>query len=105
MARFRHLALSLLALVGLLSTLGWTTAAPACPLRDRAAPMAMRHGHQAPRPALGGDMGVCGVCLAVMPSLAIVELRPLAPLAPLIAHLLPLSGIASALDPPPPRAG
>jgi hypothetical protein len=64
----------------------------------------MHHGHQAPRAALGGDMPVCGVCLAVLPSVAIIELRPLAPFALLVARLLPLSGIASALDPPPPRS-
>lgn len=104
MARFRHLALTMLALLGLVSTLGWTTPASSCPLKAQASHVAMHHGHQAPRPSLNGDMPVCGVCLAVLPSIAIIELRPLMPFAPLVARLLPLSGFASALDPPPPRA-
>ena len=103
MARFRHLGLTLLALIGLFSTLGWSMAAPACPVRAQASHMAMPHGHHAPRPSFGGDMPVCGVCMAVLPQITLIELHPLLPLAPLVARLLPLSGFASALDPPPPR--
>jgi hypothetical protein len=105
MAQPRRLALTLLVLLGLLSTLGWTTGAPAGSLREEASQAAKHHQHQAPRAPLSGDMPVCGVCMAVLPPIAMIELRPLMPLVPLIARLLPLSGMAPALDPPPPRAG
>jgi hypothetical protein len=65
----------------------------------------LHHPQQTPRAPLSGDMPVCGACMAVLPTLAMIELRPLMPFAPMVARMLPLSGIAPALDPPPPRGG
>ena len=78
--------LSILAVLGLVSTLGWNATAMACPL-DSAAP---------------GQL--CAVCIAVLSRpMQIASGTPI-PSAPVAARLRSLSGFDPALDPPPPRA-
>lgn len=109
MPRVRRMILSLLAVLGLLSTLGWNAAALACPL-DAAVTAHSDGCSHAPTPApakpqLPGNQGqVCAVCIAVLPPpMQIAQAAP-PPVAPAISHLHPLSGVDPGLDPPPPRA-
>jgi len=111
MPRFRRMLLSLLAVVGLLSTLGWNATAMACPLDSvtAAAPVAHNHGcaHATPpaKPQLPSHpWQLCAACIAVLPRpMQIASNAPL-PAAPHLSHFQSLSGIDPALDPPPPRA-
>ena len=103
MARVRHMLLSLLAILGLLTALGWTSAAAGCPLEPQAAMRMMHHSHHAPAAPMGRDVQACPACLAVLAVPAPVQVHAARPFAPLIAKLRPLFGIDPTLDPPPPR--
>jgi hypothetical protein len=111
MPRLRRILLSLLAVLGLMSTLGWNATAMACPLDNAptAASATHRHGcSHAPAPSrsqLPAQPGqLCAACIAVLPRPMQIASAAPAPAAPAASRLHPLSGIDPALDPPPPRA-
>src|SRR5437868_15307969 len=108
MPRARQLAVSLLAVLGLLSALGWSGASLAAPM-DSPAVMAMAQGDGcggaiSPNAPIGHDQQLCAICCAVLPSPLRIAGRSLIPATPLLGRLQPLSGIDPGLDPPPPRA-
>ena len=112
MTGVRHHLLALLAVLGLLSALGWTAGAAACPADPHPVmhadmPMAMNHQHQHGSGQAAPDehaMAACPACLAVMPSRATAD--PIAPagLAPLTLAPASFASFDPGLDPPPPRA-
>ena len=107
MSRARHLAVSLLAVLGLFTALGWSGASLAAPMDAPAMAHRDSCGHaigpaSRHRPmSLADEM--CATCCAVLPPLARVLPAALPLLAPAQARLQPLSGIDPGLDPPPPR--
>jgi hypothetical protein len=106
MPRFRRMLLSLLAVIGLMSTLGWNATAMACPLDTIARAHSDGCGH-APTPAKSQlpshAVQLCAACIGVLPHpMQIATTAPL-PSAPAVSRLQPLSGIDPGLDPPPPR--
>src|SRR5690348_16104382 len=110
MPRLRRMLLSILAVLGLVSTLGWNATTMACPL-DSAAPAVAMHGDgcsHAPTPAksrLPAAPGqLCAVCIAVLSRPMQIASSTPVPSAPVAARLRSLSGFDPALDPPPPRA-
>jgi len=103
MARARHMLLAFLAVAGLLSALGTSSASAACPLDSpivSAQPDGCEHGspmkHEVVQP--------CAVCLAVLPTVAAIEPSAAMPFPPTAALFSPLRNIDPGLDPPPPRA-
>lgn len=111
MPRSRRILLSLLVVVGLLSTLGWNATAMACPLDSvtAAAPVAHSHGctHASPpaKPQLPSHpWQLCAACIAVLPRPMQIAANVPPPAARAIAHPHSLSGFDPMLDPPPPRA-
>ncbi|MFL6764140.1 MAG: hypothetical protein ACJ8FO_02970 [Sphingomicrobium sp.] len=106
MPRARHLAVSLLTVLGLLSALGWSGASLAVPM-DSPAVMAMAHGDGcdgAMTPPAGHEQELCATCCAVLPPLLRIAGPLPIPATPLLGRLQPLWGIDPGLDPPPPRA-
>ncbi len=106
MVRIRHLLLSFLAVVGLITALGMAGPSMACPIDPQSA-AAMPHqangcGHGAP--LTSHEAQLCPACVAVLPSPALVEPRAVLPFAASASRIRPLSGADPALDPPPPRA-
>jgi hypothetical protein len=103
--------LSLLAVLGLMSMLGWNATAMACPLDSVAATAAAAHSHgcnHSPAPAKpqipGHPIQLCAACIAVLPRPMQIAANVPPPAAPATPRLQPLSGVDPGLDPPPPRA-
>lgn len=99
--------LSLLAVAGLLSTLGWNATAMACPLD----PIVTAHAHgcgHAPAPVKtqlpGNPAQLCAVCIAVLPPPMQIAANAPPPAAALLSSHQRLTSVDPGLDPPPPRA-
>jgi hypothetical protein len=112
MPRVRRTLLSLLAVLGLMSALSWTSGALACPANSVAThPVSYGDGcghaakpqrHETPA---NPDGAVCTtMCVAVLPPLVLIGAHPPLAFAPFVGRLNALSGIDPGLDPPPPRA-
>ena len=110
MPRFRRALLSLLAVVGMLTALGWTGAVLACPTNalmahaahdSRACPHARPPAK--PQPVSRGGPMCTAACIGVLPPFVDVAAAPLIHAAPLQPRFQPLAGTDPALDPPPPR--
>ena len=110
MAPARHILLSIITVLGLLSALAWDGTSLACPSASvTASPMMPVNGcGHAPMPAKrrtgSHDGQICSsLCFGMLPPIA--RLEPHAPIAfaPLVLRLEPLFGIDPRLDPPPPR--
>jgi len=102
--------LSLLAVVGLLSTLGWNATAMACPIDTARAAASAAQGDgcgHAPAPSKSqppaNSVQLCAACIAVLPRPMQIAANEAPPVAPSISTLQPLSGVDPGLDPPPPR--
>lgn len=111
MGRVRHILLSLLAVLGLLTALGWTGVALACPSNSVVSAPAMHDdgcGHAStpakPRSANHDGQICASLCFGVLPQLPEVKAHPALAYAPPHSRFQPLSGIDPGLDPPPPRA-
>jgi hypothetical protein len=110
MARARRILLSLLAMIGLASALAWTSGALACPAKPVATHLVShdvgcRHSAKPQRqntPAIA-DGAACTACVAVLAQPVVVGAHPPILFAPFAERLDKLSGIAPAVDPPPPR--
>ena len=111
MALVRRLLIPFLAVLGLLTALGWTSAALACASNSIAAGSTVQmhscHRHSAaptkPQP-ISHEGQICStVCSGVLPPLLVVEATQTPAFAPLAAHLEALSGFDPGLEPPPPR--
>lgn len=112
---------ALLAIVAMLTASAWSSDASAC-MYDGAsnivggASMAMPAHHAAHQqhrvaasrhpsaPSPGGPRLDCAACVAVLPAFPSMGSHELMPFAPTEQTFEPLSGVAPALDPPPPRA-
>jgi hypothetical protein len=112
-----HRLFALLAILGLLSALGWSATAIACPSDAAHVAQPSEHGHgcsmaapaSTPAPAktptpLDHALAACPACLAVLPSLVAIEAHPALPLAPVSPLALALYRFDPGLDPPPPRS-
>ena len=107
MPRIRRMLLSLLAVIGLVSTLGWDATAMACPLDTvvTAHSDGCDHSPAPAKPQLPGHpVQLCAACIAILPLPMQIAANAPPPVAPAISRLRPLSGVDPGLDPPPPRA-
>jgi hypothetical protein len=114
---------TLVAVLAILGASGWSSSASACMYDGTAnvvggASMAMpahRAVHQqhhaasshkpaSPASAPGGVRLDCAACVAVLPAFPSMGSHELMPFVPAEQSFEPLSGVAPALDPPPPRA-
>src|SRR6185437_10191814 len=100
MPRLRRMLLSILAVLGLVSTLGWNSTAMACPLVTVASAHSdgCSHARAPARPHLPAQPSqLCAVCIAVLPPPMQIASAALPPPAPPISRLQPLSGVDPAL--------
>ena len=125
MTGLRKILFALLAILGMLSAPGWTSAAAGCqvaassrdsiamsmpmPAHHQQHSMAASNSRQAPvkkpaqTPAPGDPRLACSACVGVLPPFPSMGRQELMPLVPIAEAFQPLSGFDPAIDPPPPR--